>query len=255
MIYVNFGGSRDSLKQNLAMQFCKNRNKDVSVLTETHINLDQIHHIRNNWLGAIFFSPGDSHTKGLLVLLHLSLEGVTEVDTDPKGRFASFKVTPSNNRVLCLCSGHSTRKQLSRGRFFEGLQNHMENKNEGNENKIILGDFNCTMDKMERDGRNKTLYKCHFNYALSKLIVDNGLEDLWRRENPDSSEFTRYDRSSGTRSRIDRVYTDIKIASNTKINHIMLSFTGHYNAIFIDRFPSKTEIGKYSWCFNNSLLC
>ena len=72
----------------------------------------------------------------------------------------------------------------------------MENKNEGNENKIILGDFNCTMDKMERDGRNKTLYKCHFNYALSKLIVDNGLEDLWRRENPDSSDFICYTRSS-----------------------------------------------------------
>ena len=99
----------------------------------------------------------------------------------------------------------------------------MENKNEGNENKIILGDFNCTMDKMERDGRNKTLYKCHFNYALSKLIVDNGLEDLWRRENPDSSEFTRYNRSSGTG--IDKIYIDIKMASNTNINHIMVSFT------------------------------
>ena len=34
----------------------------------------------------------------------------------------------------------------------------MENKNEGNENKIMLGDFNYTMCKMERDGRNKTLY-------------------------------------------------------------------------------------------------
>ena len=32
----------------------------------------------------------------------------------------------------------------------------MENKNEGNENKIILGDFNCTMHKMKRDGENKT---------------------------------------------------------------------------------------------------
>ena len=42
----------------------------------------------------------------------------------------------------------------------------MENKIEGNENKIVLGDFNCTMDKMERDGRNKTLHKCHFNYVL-----------------------------------------------------------------------------------------
>ena len=30
----------------------------------------------------------------------------------------------------------------------------MKNKNEGNENKIILGDVNCTMDKMETDDRN-----------------------------------------------------------------------------------------------------
>ena len=59
-------------------------------------------HIKNNWLGAIFFSPGDNHTRGLLALLHLSLEGVTEVDTDPKGRFVSLKVTPSNGRVLCV---------------------------------------------------------------------------------------------------------------------------------------------------------
>ena len=42
------------------------------------------------------------------------------------------------------------------GRFFEGLQNYMENVTEGNENKLIPGDFNCTMDKMERDGGNKT---------------------------------------------------------------------------------------------------
>ena len=31
----------------------------------------------------------------------------------------------------------------------------MENKNEENKKTIILGDFNCTMDKMERDGGNK----------------------------------------------------------------------------------------------------
>ena len=75
----------------------------------------------------------------------------------------------------------------------------MENKNKGNENKIILEDFNCTMDKMGRDGEIKTqrLYWCCSRYALSKLIVDNGLEDLWRRENPDSPEFTCYNRSFG----------------------------------------------------------
>ena len=102
MVYDNFGGIRDPLKQNLALPFCRNQNKGVSILTETDINLDQINHTGNDRLGTIFSSPGNSHTKGLLVLLHLGLEGVTEVDTEPKGRFVSFKFTPSNDRVLCV---------------------------------------------------------------------------------------------------------------------------------------------------------
>ena len=79
--------------------------------------------------------------------------------------------------VLCVCfpSGHSTREQPVKGSFFEGLQNCIENKCEGNENKIILGDFNNTMDKMDSDGGNKVqrLYWCHSKgpaYTGSTLI-------------------------------------------------------------------------------------
>ena len=107
---------------------------------------------------------------------------------------------------------------------------------------------------MERDGRNKTLFRCLDNYTLSKFIVGNGLEDLWIRENPDSSEFICYDNFSGTRSMIDRFYTDRKIASNTKINHIIVFFTDHYHVTFIDRFPSKTKTWKDLWYFNNFFL-
>ena len=32
----------------------------------------------------------------------------------------------------------------------------MQNKNDWNENKIILGDLNCSMDKIDRDAENKT---------------------------------------------------------------------------------------------------
>ena len=165
-------------------------------------------------MSAIFFSTGDSHTKGLLVLLHLGLEGVTEIDTDRKGRFVSFKVTHSNERVLCVYvpSEHSTREKA---------------------NKIILGDFNCTMYKTKRDGSNKTLYRCRFNNALSNLTVDNGLADLWRKKNKDSSDMilllSRYDRSSGRKFRIDTVYTYIKFASNAKFNRMMDSFTNHFD--------------------------
>ena len=52
---------------------------------------------------------------------------------------------------------------------------------------------------MDKNGKNKTqrIYRCRSYNALSKLIVGNGLEDLWRMENSDSSEFSHCDRSSG----------------------------------------------------------
>ena len=83
-------------------------------------------HMRNNSLGLIFFSPEDTHTNGLLFLIQPGFEGVIDVDTDSKRRFV---VTPSNERVLSVyaASGHNTVEQLSRGYFFEELQNYMEN--------------------------------------------------------------------------------------------------------------------------------
>ena len=50
----------------------------------------------------------------------------------------------------------------------------MGNKNKGNENKIVFGGFNFTMDKKDRYGGNKRkrFYRCCSNYAL---IVDNSL--------------------------------------------------------------------------------
>ena len=73
--------------------------------------------------------------------MHVSLHpgfDITEIDTDPKGRFVFFKIAPLNDRVLCVyaLSGHNTREQLARGHFFEGLQTYMENKTQENENKI-----------------------------------------------------------------------------------------------------------------------
>ena len=104
MTYANVGSIRDPLKQDLALDFYRKQNKYIKILTKTHIKHDQILHIRNNWLGPIFLSRGTSHTKGFIAQLHPGLEGVTEVDTGPKGRFVSLKVTLSNNRVLCFCA-------------------------------------------------------------------------------------------------------------------------------------------------------
>ena len=93
--------------------------KDISILIETHINHDQIHHARNNWLGPMFFSPGDSHTKGTLFLLHMGLEGITEVNNDSKMTFVSLRLLPLMKEFsVCSPSGYSTREQLSMGALY-----------------------------------------------------------------------------------------------------------------------------------------
>ena len=122
----------------------------------------------------------------------------------------------------------------------------MENKSDGNKNKKYLEALIVLWMKYTEmvEILTQRLQRYGSNHPLSKLTVDNGFEDLQRRNNPDSSKLTHYTRFSGTRSTINKVYTDIKIANSTKINHIIVSFTGHYNAISIDRLASKSKIGK-----------
>ena len=157
------------------------KHKDINILTETYSNHDQIHHqihIRSNWLGPIFFSPVDSHTKGSLVLLHPAPEGITEVDTDPKGRFVSFKVISLPLMTECyvlmpfqrVAPGNSWLGGISLKEYKIIWKIKMKEMKK----KKILGDFICSMDTMDRYGGNKTLrlYRCCFCYALN---VDNGL--------------------------------------------------------------------------------
>ena len=94
------------------------------------------------------------------------------------------------------------------GAFFKGLQNYIENKNKGNEHKIILGDFNCTMYKMGMYSGNKTrsIYRCPSNHALLKLIVYYRSRIYGEGRTLDKT----YDKSFVTRSRIEKFYTDKK---------------------------------------------
>ena len=40
---------------------------------------------------------------------------------------------------------------------------------------------------------------------------------------------------------IGRLYNDVKITNNTKMIHIMVSFSDYQNSIFIERIPYKNK--------------
>ena len=75
------------IKELLALEFCKNQNKVISLLNGTHINHDKIHQIRNNWLGSNFFSLGR----------------VTHKDACPASS-GTWRLTPIEKGGLCPLS-------------------------------------------------------------------------------------------------------------------------------------------------------
>ena len=144
MIYDYFGGVRYPLKQGLALEFCKNKHKVTSILTQTHINHDQIHHIKHNWLDPTFLSLGDCWFC-LIWVFEVSLRLTLIL----KGGLCFLRLLPmmTDLSVVMPLQDVAPGKSWLGGRFFEGLQNYMKNKKEGNVNKILLGDFNYTMIK------------------------------------------------------------------------------------------------------------
>ena len=61
----------------------------------------------------------------MLFLPHLGLEGVTEVDTDPKERFVSFQVTTTSNESSLFVSlqGIAQERSWLRGTILKDYKN------------------------------------------------------------------------------------------------------------------------------------
>ena len=149
MICDHVGGIRDPSKQDLAQEFRRKQNKVLSILTETHISHDQIHHKRN-----ICWAPSFSLLEIATQKYCLSwFIWVLKV---------SLRLTLTQKRILCPLALLPLMTE-----FFKELQNYFENWNEGNENKIILGDFNCTIDKMNgkhKENKTQILYRYSFRF-------------------------------------------------------------------------------------------
>ena len=250
MIYVHGSGIRDPLNQFIALELCTKQNKDISMLIENHIYHDQIHQIGNNWLGLIFsfreiFTQKDCFFCFIQVLkVSLRLTPIQKGDLCP----ARLLPVTAEFSVFIPLQGIAADNCWLEG-FLEGYKSIWEINVREMKTNII--------NKIGKDGWNKLqrLYRCCSSYILSKLFADHELDNLWRRENQDFAEFRCFDWSSDTRSREDRVYTDIKIANSNKSNHIMVCFTDHYNAISIKRHLSKITIQKDSRHLNNFSFC
>ena len=78
----NIGEIRDPVNQDLALEFDRNQNKDVSILTETCINHGQIHHVLKSGGSWKVKNTAKLFSKYLLQRQNMQNQKISEFYTD-----------------------------------------------------------------------------------------------------------------------------------------------------------------------------
>ena len=157
MISVNIGGIRENNRRDLVISYCKTLDTDFSILQETHVNFSHLHDIRELWDGEVIISPGKTKTCGVLVLAKRTAPPVEQIINDLAGRYIFLKIKNTTDAVLALYvpSGIMKERRIDGPMFIRKIKKLLYKKITRENNLILLGDFNMTLDNEDRSAGGK----------------------------------------------------------------------------------------------------
>ena len=167
-----------------------------------------------------------------------------DICTDSKGRYLFARKKDTKDVLACIYAPSGYQKEKERSLFFQKINTLLNSYTKNDENIILLGDFNITINRKDRQ---TSTQNCNSKNELLKLITDQDLEDQWRLEHHDKEIYTHYHAASKTQARLDRAYTSVHIRQNISITHDMISLLDHYNAVCLERKTNNFKRGKGYW--------
>lgn len=145
-------------------------------------------------------SHGNHHSAGTLTLKHKFNGKVISSQTDLNGHY-TLVVFSYCNQIFLLGNVYGFTNVRDNKELFQELNDKIEAIIERfSDVKIILGgDFNCTAnDEIDRYPNRQKV-----NDYLNDFIIERGLVDIWKTNNPSSREFTWKNKAGTLQSRID----------------------------------------------------
>jgi exodeoxyribonuclease III len=214
LLSLNVKGLRDDQKRSTLFHWLTHKNADLILLQETHCESDSDGKLwGKEWGGENFWAFGTKLSKGVAFLVKPNLDiKVSELETDKSGRYISITIEIDEKQIKVV-NIYSPNIPADRISFFKDLNTKLHAMTlDGNKkfNEIIVGgDFNCTMNPSQ-DRRNNTrgteskkLQHDPGSKEIKILMLENNLEDIWRRRNPSIKRYTYFKPNSKTASRID----------------------------------------------------
>ena len=220
---------------------------DFLILQETHSIKDTEQCWKNEWGGKCIFSHGTSAARGIAVFYNVKLN-VKNIITGEDGRFIIFDVE-SYDQLITVVAIYAPNQDSPT--FFTGIREKLK---ERGENKIIVGDFNLTLN-VELDRKNTYCNNNKAKEEVENIMDEFCLRDTWRVQNEQTREYSWFKAGDLTKaSRIDFALVSGGLDQKTKaISYIPGIFTDHRALyLYVELFSTQRGVGY--WKFNNTLL-
>ena len=249
---LNINGGRDSKKRVIIAEISAQKHINVLFLQETHSTASDEVDWGLWWRGPHALSHGSNVSAGVAVLFTESINAtIISVSELVKGRLLIVRAEIEST-VLVFVNVYAPNQGSERVRFFILLENELKNYQQ--DQLIIGGDFNCTLDFTV----DRTSEEPHpqSSQTLNSLIAKQDLSETWRIKHPQARQ---YSWMSVRDNRVTAARMDMFLISQnlrSRLSHSNISpvgFTDHHR-VSIELVISPGERVKSYWCFNNKLL-
>lgn len=252
ILSLNCNGLRKKEKRKEVFRYLYRMNYDIYCLQETHfMGIEET--VEEDWDGTWFFDSLTNKSGGVAILFRKAV-ALVDVKTVDKGRCLMIEFFTGKKRcLLCCIYGYNEDKPLKE--FFNQVEKKVDEF--CCENVILCGDFNQVLNpELDYKNHSKTKRKSEARKALSKLMENQKLVDIFRKMNPDAPAFTYQRANPPSSARLDFFLISKNLQSNflPGIHCIEQGFieSGKVDHSIITL--SLIEIGEGLWEFDNSLL-
>ena len=248
LVTANVRGMGNQTKRKAIFEYYR-KNADMLIIQETHSeeNMEKIW--SSEWGGDAIYNHGTSAARGIAVFMPKGmLTYVTNIYRDNEGRLLMFDIIEQGQKItiIAVYAPNSDTPQ-----FFRNISHLLENRNE---NKIIIGDFNTTLDV---DLDRKDTY--HNNNKAMNEILDMSdqycLNEVWRIQNPGKREYSWFKNGKTEKaSRIDYALVSAGLDQNAKAVYYLPGILSDHRAFYMAIDLQYNERGSGYWKLNTQYL-
>ena len=247
---LNCQGLGNSAKRRDIFHYIRQKHYSIYCLQDTHFDNKMETYIQSEWGYKCFFSSFSSNARGVAVLFNNNFEfKINKIEKDDNGNMLVISFTSMDkNFVLVNIYGPNKDDPL----FYENLTGTI--KEYKNNNIIVVGDFNIALDQDIDCCNYKQVNNPKARKAVEEMMLDLGLADIWRENNPDCKRYTWRRPNPLKQSRLDYFLLSDLLIWYFEDADILPGYRSDHSMVTLTLQLKHSNKPNTFWKFNASLL-